>query len=137
MIDQDFLDRAKEICEREYQAIYEEYLRKKRILTNKWNNNNRDKLRESIKKYSITEKGLYASSKRNATRKGKYKSACVDLSWEERKLIGKFYKNCPEGYEVDHIIPISKGGKHCLSNLQYLTREENRSKSAKLNWKKD
>ncbi len=134
-IDQAFLKQAKKICEKEYPEIYAEYLRKMRILTNKWNNNNREKRRECTKKYSKTEKGLYTCSKRNAERKGKYKDACTDLSWEERKLIGRFYKNCPEGYEVDHIHPISKGGKHCLSNLQYLTKEENRRKSAKLNWK--
>lgn len=46
-----------------------------------------------------------------------------------------FYQNCPAGYEVDHIIPISKGGLHTLSNLQYLTVSENRSKSNKLNWR--
>jgi 5-methylcytosine-specific restriction endonuclease McrA len=48
------------------------------------------------------------------------------------KLLQEFYLNCPEGYEVDHIIPISKGGLHCLSNLQYLTISENRRKSNKL-----
>jgi 5-methylcytosine-specific restriction endonuclease McrA len=46
--------------------------------------------------------------------------------------IKKFYENCPEGYEVDHIIPISKGGPHTLENLQYLTILENRRKSNKL-----
>ena len=45
-----------------------------------------------------------------------------------------FYENCPGGYEVDHIIPISKGGLHTLENLQYLTVAENRSKSDKLDW---
>jgi len=50
----------------------------------------------------------------------------------DKKAIQKFYLNCPEGYEVDHIIPISKGGLHCLSNLQYLTISENRRKSNKL-----
>ena len=33
----------------------------------------------------------------------------------------QFYKNSPLGYEVDHKIPISKGGLHSLENLQYLT----------------
>lgn len=43
-----------------------------------------------------------------------------------------FYLNCPRGYEIDHIIPISKGGLHTLENLQYLTITENRRKSNKL-----
>lgn len=46
--------------------------------------------------------------------------------------IREFYKNRPEGYEVDHIIPLSKGGKHHEDNLQYLTKEENRKKGSKL-----
>jgi len=48
------------------------------------------------------------------------------------KALQDFYSKCPPGYEVDHIIPISKGGMHCLSNLQYLTISENRRKSNKL-----
>jgi 5-methylcytosine-specific restriction endonuclease McrA len=48
------------------------------------------------------------------------------------KALQDFYLNCPVGYEVDHIIPISKGGLHCLSNLQYLTISENRRKSNKI-----
>ncbi len=51
------------------------------------------------------------------------------------EIIKDFYKNCPEGYEVDHIHPISKGGLHHQDNLQYLTIFENRSKSNKLNWR--
>jgi 5-methylcytosine-specific restriction endonuclease McrA len=48
------------------------------------------------------------------------------------KVIQEIYKNCPEGYEVDHIIPISKGGLHHQDNLQYLTAEENRKKGNKI-----
>lgn len=44
----------------------------------------------------------------------------------------KFYENCPVGCEVDHIIPLSKGGLHTLENLQYLTITENRRKGNKL-----
>ena len=51
---------------------------------------------------------------------------------EDIKAIRQFYINCPTGYEVDHIIPISKGGSHSLENLQYLTKEENRRKSNKI-----
>jgi hypothetical protein len=51
---------------------------------------------------------------------------------ENIKAIQEFYLNCPTGYEVDHIIPISKGGPHSLENLQYLTKAENRKKSNKI-----
>jgi len=62
--------------------------------------------------------------------KNERKSTC-DI---ERKKIRQFYKDCPFGYEVDHIIPLSKGGTHRLYNLQYLSRYENRVKSGSLSY---
>ena len=50
----------------------------------------------------------------------------------DKKALQKIYLECPEGYEVDHVLPISKGGLHCPSNLQYLTISENRKKSNKI-----
>lgn len=49
-----------------------------------------------------------------------------------KEKIKKIYENCPDGYEVDHIIPLSKGGLHHEDNLQYLTIAENRSKGNRL-----
>ena len=46
--------------------------------------------------------------------------------------IKKFYSLCPKGHEVDHVVPISKGGLHTMENLQYLTVSENRRKSNKM-----
>lgn len=66
-----------------------------------------------------------------ANRRAKIKNASIDLTTEEKKSIMKIYLNCPEGYEVDHIKPISKGGKHHPDNLQYLTISENRKKGSK------
>lgn len=53
----------------------------------------------------------------------------------DMEKIKEIYLNCPPGYEVDHIIPVSKGGLHHQDNLQYLTIAENRSKSNKLDWR--
>lgn len=68
----------------------------------------------------------------SATRRARLKSASTDLTDEEKECIKLMYINCPEGYEVDHIIPISRGGKHHPSNLQYLTISENRRKQNKI-----
>lgn len=60
------------------------------------------------------------------------KKAEEGVSKEEMALVKKFYKDRPKGYWVDHIIPITRGGKHCLSNLQYLRPVENIKKSNRL-----
>jgi len=48
------------------------------------------------------------------------------------KALQQIYLDCPSGHEVDHIIPVSKGGLHSPENLQYLTISENRKKSNKI-----
>lgn len=53
---------------------------------------------------------------------------------KESDLIEEFYKNCPKGYQVDHVYPLQGelvSGLHVLSNLQYLTIAENASKRNK------
>jgi len=66
-----------------------------------------------------------------ARRRANIKNATVPLTEYEKLQIKEFYLNCPIGYEVDHIIPISKNGKHHPNNLQYLTISENRKKHNK------
>lgn len=75
-----------------------------------------------------------AIRKNNAERQSRYRAKqyrVLDPTANKDK-IKEIYLNCPEGYEVDHIIPLSKGGKHHEDNLQYLTISENRSKNNRI-----
>lgn len=45
-------------------------------------------------------------------------------------LKSKGLKSLPAGYEIDHIIPLSKGGTDCPDNMQLLTVAEHRKKTA-------
>lgn len=52
-------------------------------------------------------------------------------SWADKFAIRRFYLACPEGYQVDHIVPLRGrlvSGLHVLNNLQYLTKEANTRK---------
>ena len=65
-------------------------------------------------------------------RRARMRDAIVPLSQTESLRLTEIYRHCPTGSEVDHIIPISRGGKHHPDNLQYLTMKENRSKGNKI-----
>lgn len=75
----------------------------------------------------------------NAKRRIKIKTQQKQLTKTEKQQVYEIYKQCKAlnkktkiEHHVDHIIPISKGGKHHPSNLQILTAKENLHKSSKL-----
>jgi hypothetical protein len=56
-------------------------------------------------------------------------------AWADLEAIKQIYKNRPEGYHVDHIVPINNPkvcGLHVEYNLQYLLAEDNLKKSNKI-----
>lgn len=79
------------------------------------------------------EKNYTKILERSQHYKGERSLRCV--SWEDTKALQDFYKDCPEGMHVDHILPL-KGelvsGLHVVANLQYLTPEENIAKGNRI-----
>ena len=108
--------------------------------------------RRASAKYDNTEQGRMSKKLRNqryfATERGKavnrakvakYKAAKLQripvwITKDELNMMQFFYIKCPEGSDVDHIVPLqgrNVSGLHVLSNLQYLTKEENGRKANK------
>jgi hypothetical protein len=73
----------------------------------------------------------YANHMSNLRRSRKI---CATPKWANLAKIRKIYAECPEGYEVDHIVPLAGRtvcGLHVEHNLQYLTPRENQAKKNK------
>jgi 5-methylcytosine-specific restriction endonuclease McrA len=107
----------------------------------KWAENRerrREVIRENNKKYSKTERGKVVSAQKEAKRRALLKNQTPELTQEQVERILTIYEECSRIsaetgilHEVDHIIPICRGGLHHPDNLQILTMEENRKKGGK------
>lgn len=111
----------------------------------KWRNENPELMSQYVAKYRGSEKGKatrridnrkrYESGYRKAwnfVRRRGIEKATPD--WVDRKQLVEFFKNRPQGYHVDHIVPLR--GKNVCGlnvpwNLQYLPASENLRKSNK------
>ncbi len=122
------------VAESKWTAYMREYSRRNRDRINsqkRQRNKDNPKLRsESNRRY----KQKYPEE-RNAS-SAKYRAAKDQRipKWANLEMIQEFYKNCPKGMHVDHIIPLrgeTVSGLHVENNLQYLTPSENSSKGAR------
>lgn len=84
--------------------------------------------------YRKSDKGIASSRKGNATRAARVRGATLVITEADRALMRAIYAHCPEGYEVDHIEPLSKGGSHIPDNIQYLPMTINRQKRDRLDY---
>ena len=89
---------------------------------------------DARRKYKTEDVLKKVEREQSRQRSAKYRAALRNQTPSNANMekIKEIYANCPEGYEVDHIIPINKGGLHHEDNLQYLTIKENRSKKDRL-----
>lgn len=82
-----------------------------------------------IARKSYAQRNKARLSKISAARQKRAKIATPP--WADTNCIEDFYEACPDGCEVDHIIPVTHSrvcGLHVPWNLQYLTQQDNRAK---------
>lgn len=97
-----------------------------------WHIKNPEKAKESAKKWRDANTSQ-RTAKNSLYRATKAQRTPPWLSLEHKKQLQDFYKNCPKGYEVDHIVPMHSefvSGLHVPWNLQYLKKEVNNHKWA-------
>lgn len=96
-----------------------------------WAEKNKEYRKEYKKNYNHGPEKR--KSKENLFRKKHVKQATP--KWVSKNDLKQVYYNCPEGYQVDHVIPLrgkEVSGLHVPWNLQYLTPEDNNKKNNKL-----
>ena len=62
------------------------------------------------------------------------KRSLRNVKWADTGRIAQIFANCPEGFHVDHIIPLlgkNVSGLHVEENLQYIPAGENSAKGNK------
>lgn len=116
----------------EYRRVWKEKNKEKiRLQAQVYREENKEAIREYNRSWH-SENSVIRTKYINSCRKPRVKQATP--SWTNKKAIREFYINCPEGYHVDHILPL-KGklvsGLHIVENLQYLPAKENLSKGNK------
>jgi 5-methylcytosine-specific restriction endonuclease McrA len=107
--------------------IYHENPELCRSFTKRWCENNKETIREKNKKYRENNRAYFTEAE--ARRRDK----CRPVG--NRDIIRQFYKAarrlslCTKiDWQVDHIVPISLGGKHSHDNLQVVPRRWNQIK---------
>ncbi len=96
----------------------------------------RNRLRK--KEARATERGKAASRMHRAARRARLLMATPP--WADKEKIASIYLDCPEGFQVDHLVPlrgVTEDGRlicglHVHLNLRYLKKEDNMRRSNKM-----
>lgn len=123
-------ERARKLSKLYYERHKDEVIERARI----WKLNNPDRKRLSNRLSAQRMRLKDPGRIRSIDKLHKTKKLLRVPKWADLFAIMEFYRGCPAGYEVDHIIPLcgkNVSGLHVLNNLQYLSIAENRRKSNK------
>ena len=100
---------------------------KSKVKITKWRKTNIERQKENCRRWHqenpVQRKAL------NSIHRALKLQACP--VWVDRAEIAEIYANCPEGYHVDHEVPLNHPlvcGLHVPANLQYLPAFDNLSK---------
>lgn len=115
-----------------YRKDYDGYVRRRQA----FHQRNRDRRLAALREWveSFRSSPEYPTYKKETDRARLNSLRRATPKWADREAIREFYKNRPEGFHVDHIVPIhGKGvcGLHVLDNLQYLPAIDNLKKGNK------
>jgi hypothetical protein len=93
-----------------------------------WRHKNKDHVYKKNREWAKEHPEVFQANL--AKRRALEISTSTTDPWELQQ-IALFYGDRPEGYHVDHIMPLALGGRHELSNLQHLEAWMNFTKNAK------
>lgn len=109
---------------RKWQRAHREHVR---AYQNEYRTKHREKERARLRRHYACNKGYYVNktANRKAVKEGARCSCCSNAD------IRRIYNSAKPGYHVDHIKPLSKGGTHCVRNMQVIPAELNLKKGIK------
>ncbi len=100
----------------------------------RWRDNNRETYNDTVKRWRRRHPDRYSEA-RDRYRASRSQAETLDVSRAEIDRIRAsacFVCGTRDEIQVDHIVPLSRGGRHSIGNLQPLCAKHNAQKGAKL-----
>jgi hypothetical protein len=137
-------EKNKDRCKEVSQKWAERNREKVRSIAKKFRERHRARVNEKNKLWRKNNPDKYLPMKRSieARRRAKKGKALSELTNAKKRIIDCFYEQAQRlqkrlgvTFHVDHIVPLSRGGKHEPANLQVLPARLNMKKHAKETWR--